>query len=540
MTSPSRTSDQPAAAPQAPSPAPRPVADPGLPSPAVPLSAPVVLSLQRTAGNATTSRLLARQRISRAGRTLARTIGDGHDLRSPRFGGNAALEAVYDAERDIRRPEHSADVRVLQQALLDLGHQLPLHGVDGKFGPETERAVKAFQTAHGVPDSGRLDAATMDALDRAFVSHAPDRALAQAPGAAAPAAPPAPNTEYAPGTAPAALTAGTRTITAGEDAAVETALNPTPTVNPVTGLPPVFQPTLPTGEVYETRIEARLNAELTAEFSSMAAGRAAQRAAPGGLHDWADIEHVADQSKDATDAVFGVWARRPAFRAGTNLFDRWEQQETAMAAMTPAQLRAIAVWRVEKAFRTDAAIRQINTEHGVRRERAAETTIIDAVEQRIAGAREADLLELHKAWPGAADPATSSVFLQRFRAPNQAGNRRYMWRQFQTLIHEYIHTLAHSRYRTWANSPATPQEKGHTLREGMTDYLTKVVWDGVNPAAVRAAVEGPYHDPAAALVVPPLNTYDEAANAERAVGIVGTRNAYAAYFLGEIDKLGGP
>jgi len=505
-----------------------------------PLSVAAVMRLQRSAGNAATGRAIARHRASAARRGIARTMDDGHDLASPRFGRNVVLEAVYDGERDLRRPVNSAEVRVLQQALLDLGHALPLHGVDGKFGPETQTAVKAFQSARGVPDSGRLDEATMAALDVAFVSHAPDRALAQAPGAATPPAPQAPNAEYATGTAPAALSAGTRTITASEDAAVEAALNPTPTVNPVTGLPPVFAPTLPGGRVYETRIEARLNTELTDEYDSMAAGRTAQRATPDALHTWADIEAVADQSKTSTDAVFGVWARRPAFRAGANLIDRWEQQETAMAAMAPAQLHAIALWRVEKAFRTDADIRQINIDHGVRRERPAELAIIDAVKERIATAREAQLLELHKAWPGSADPSTGTVAIQRFREPDQAGNRGYMWRQFQTLIHEYIHTLAHSRYRAWMDAPTTPEEMSHTLREGMTDYLTRVVWDGVNPAAIRAAVEGPYHDAAAPLVVPPLGTYDEADNAERAVGIVGTRNAYAAYFLGDVAKLGGP
>jgi peptidoglycan hydrolase-like protein with peptidoglycan-binding domain len=367
MNTPARTSDTTAAAPEALSSALQPMAEPAGATPSARLSPSAVLRLQRTAGNATTSRVLAGRRAATTRPAIARTIGDGHDLTSPRFAGNVELEAVYDDERDVRRPANSAVVRVLQQALLDVGHQRPVHGVDGKFGPATERAVKAFQTARGVPDSGHLDAATMDALDRGFASHAPDRGLAQAPGSATPSAPPASNTEYAPGAAPAALTAGTRTITAGEDAAVEAALNPTPTVNPVTGLPPVFQPTLSGGRVYEARIESRLGVELTDEYNSMAAGRAAQRAAPNALHAWADIEHVADQSKDAVDAVFGVWARRPAFRAGTNLFDRWEQQETAMAVMSPAQLHGIALWRVEKVFRTDADIRQINTEHGAPR-----------------------------------------------------------------------------------------------------------------------------------------------------------------------------
>lgn len=40
-------------------------------------------------------------------------------------------------------------------------------GRDGKFGPKTEAAVKAFQKQHGLPQSGQLDAATMTALQDA-------------------------------------------------------------------------------------------------------------------------------------------------------------------------------------------------------------------------------------------------------------------------------------------------------------------------------------------------------------------------------------
>lgn len=42
-----------------------------------------------------------------------------------------------------------SDVRALQEMLLSLGYALPRYGADGKFGAETEAAVRAFQADAG-------------------------------------------------------------------------------------------------------------------------------------------------------------------------------------------------------------------------------------------------------------------------------------------------------------------------------------------------------------------------------------------------------
>ena len=484
------------------------------------------LALQRRAGN----------RVTRV--VLARKLHDGHDLKAPRFAGDVELEAAFDGEKALKRGTSGMAVVKVEQALADFGIPLPGPGVDGNFDAGTETAVKDFQHRMKIGETGEVDAATMSELDRIFTGREIDRLLAQAPGRAATPAPPAPLTEYARGSAPAALTAGTRTLSAPERTAVEAALTPTPTVDPVTGLPPVFKPKLKSGEEYEKRIRKRLEEVLDGQWSR-ASGLRAKRTKPDALHDWKDIERVAEQAKDAVDKVFGTWARRSAFKQGKNLFDRWDDQEAKIAAMSAGEKHKIAVWRVEKVFRTDDDIKQFNKEHGVRRERKAEKTIIDRVEKKIAKAREAQLLEIHRAWGGSADPATASVFLQRFKETTPEGNRRFMWRTFQTLIHEYIHTLSHSRYHAWADR--SPDERGHTLREGMTDYFTKTVWNTVNPQdpVLRKEVEGPYFDAKVAANPPALNTYDEAVDAERAAGLAGARNAYAAFFLGEIELLGG-
>jgi peptidoglycan hydrolase-like protein with peptidoglycan-binding domain len=102
---------------------------------------------------------------------IQRTIGDGHDLTAPRFSGNAVLEAVYDNERVLRNGHRGTAVRLLQQALLDSGMELPRFGVDGIFGAETEAAVKDFQHASGLTGAdidGIVGPTTMGWLDQAF------------------------------------------------------------------------------------------------------------------------------------------------------------------------------------------------------------------------------------------------------------------------------------------------------------------------------------------------------------------------------------
>jgi peptidoglycan hydrolase-like protein with peptidoglycan-binding domain len=54
-------------------------------------------------------------------------------------------------------------VKALQEALLAAGMRVP-GGADGIFGPATANAIKAFQTARGLPVTGRVDAATAAAL----------------------------------------------------------------------------------------------------------------------------------------------------------------------------------------------------------------------------------------------------------------------------------------------------------------------------------------------------------------------------------------
>ncbi len=57
------------------------------------------------------------------------------------------------------------DVQDLQQKLKNLGFNP--NGVDGNFGPGTEKAVRAFQQAKGLGVDGKVGPGTQAALDAA-------------------------------------------------------------------------------------------------------------------------------------------------------------------------------------------------------------------------------------------------------------------------------------------------------------------------------------------------------------------------------------
>lgn len=68
---------------------------------------------------------------------------------------------VVEVPQGNRNPE-VADV---QKALVALGFPLPKHGVDGIRGPETSGAIRDFQRANKLPDTGTPDQATVDQLN---------------------------------------------------------------------------------------------------------------------------------------------------------------------------------------------------------------------------------------------------------------------------------------------------------------------------------------------------------------------------------------
>lgn len=123
--------------------------------------------LQRTIGNQAVQNLLQTGAIDSSGR-LQRAIGDGHDLTNSRFAGETTLEAAYDDETYLStwRNNKGDPVTRIQQALVDLGYDLPEYGADGIYGGETKAAVRAFQSDNDAQKDGIVGQETMGFLDR--------------------------------------------------------------------------------------------------------------------------------------------------------------------------------------------------------------------------------------------------------------------------------------------------------------------------------------------------------------------------------------
>jgi len=142
---------------------------PGAISRPTPLPAPQVLAvLQRRAGNAAVARLVTgRPAPKGAGSAGADTVAH---LSSPRFKGDQVLEACFDDRARLGIGSTGPAVQKLQQALLELGLTLGAAGADGRYGPATAEAVKAFkrQEQLGFEQFGDVGPGTMHRLDRMF------------------------------------------------------------------------------------------------------------------------------------------------------------------------------------------------------------------------------------------------------------------------------------------------------------------------------------------------------------------------------------
>lgn len=74
-------------------------------------------------------------------------------------------------QRKNRSYTNGQDVADLQRALIALGYQVGTHGADGVYGPDTEKAVIAFQRAKGLVDDGIVGPLTAKALGGIWIDN---------------------------------------------------------------------------------------------------------------------------------------------------------------------------------------------------------------------------------------------------------------------------------------------------------------------------------------------------------------------------------
>ncbi len=467
-----------------------------------------------------------------AGPTRPKAIGpatDKPELHSERFDNDKALDDIKDGKATIKPGEKSLQATKIQQALVDL-NLLPPDKVTGTMDADTDTALKAFQTKAKIsPANGEVDKKTLEALQKGFDAFEPGRNAGLDP-----------DVEKDP-------MKGTRTLNDEERKAIDAVLDPQVetevVVDPITGAKtnkikePKFVDKV-AGKTFEQNLRKMLNDEITSQYDGMAKGKAADRKDPKKAFDWSALEAVGAEAKREVDTVFGGYKMGKDVKQGTVLHDRWAIQEKAIndakGKGDQATIDGIAEWRVQKIMNEVEGFRAVLKKHGALSTRAPEKAVIDKVHKELMKSREAELLEIHKAWPGSA--GNGQIQLQLFKGADDKESRKILWGLFQTIIHEYLHTITHKTYSDYADSLGPPKDQ--TLREGMTDLLTKTVWSNVGITdALRQKIEGPLHD-AVPVDIPQLSTYGETSQAETLMGIVGQKNCYAAYFHGKVELIG--
>jgi peptidoglycan hydrolase-like protein with peptidoglycan-binding domain len=97
--------------------------------------------------------------------TSGSTTGStGSDMKPGTMGADMKSGAMKNgsSERGARGVRNLEQVKAVQQALQDKGHQTG--DIDGRMGPKTRAALRAFQQKEGLKSTGRADAETMAKL----------------------------------------------------------------------------------------------------------------------------------------------------------------------------------------------------------------------------------------------------------------------------------------------------------------------------------------------------------------------------------------
>lgn len=123
--------------------------------------------------------------------------GGAGTLTQALFAGDHVLEAVAKGQGTLKQGARGPSVRAIQNFLLGQGLKLGRSGADGDWGDATTKALKSWQTSHGLGPDGVVGKDTLNAMDKSPAVPPPT------PGAATPGTTPGTNAA-APGTAPAA------------------------------------------------------------------------------------------------------------------------------------------------------------------------------------------------------------------------------------------------------------------------------------------------------------------------------------------------
>jgi peptidoglycan hydrolase-like protein with peptidoglycan-binding domain len=441
-----------------------------------------------------------------------------------RFAGSGPLHDVEGGARTLKLGAKGAAVRRLQQALIDLNYAV---AVTGTYDQGTADAVKDYQHKNKLAETGELDGTTFTKLEHEFFDRS---AYAKAAGGAPPGVHDTPKGTDAKDEP--VLLSQTRTLDADDKAAANAAISPSQASGPIG----TFVESTSDGH-YGARIEKALTATIASHYKSSAA-EGKKHEHESNLFSKEQMYDVGNAAKGQVDQVFGSWAVGGKMDK-TTLKDRFEVDTAHHKSLDADKKREAAKSRAEYFMNTRAEFERIDHDHSADRTRAAEHAIIAAVLDRVAAAHTEELLVITADWSAATD-RRGIIKIQRFKSGEDAQDRATLWQKFGTMVHEYIHSLAHPKWREYKELKAqSDSQAGTVLTEGVTELLTRAVLSKVNFAdkQLQHQVLGKLDDGS----TPDFDRsgYEAAMkHAEALVGVVGIHNLYAAYFLGETSLVG--
>lgn len=352
-----------------------------------------------------------------------------------------------------------------------------------------------------------------------------------------------------------------KTLTPDQKVKAKEALRPK--VDTATGAPHAFVAKHATEtEDYTEKLRALMPAMITAYWDNTAKDRQpADHADSSKMHTLLEMEALAKVSKDETDGFYGGYYNRslhPAMKADRpgrrgNLHDLWADMDRELRgpfSTRQAIARALVFYFLQTnskwvaplnrhhyaSPRFDSHNRPLNDEAIAQETIATEfTTTADQVRR---------LNDIDRAWDASANFVTRDVNIQLFKPEGgAAADQDFMWDMFQTLIHEYLHTLVHPDYARFANVFGGSSPEQNTLMEGVDSFLSEIAWASIVPRATDSALREKVEGPDLAKL-PPIavkhayrRRYPSYTEAVRLVNIVGFRNVVLAYFKGEIGGL---
>lgn len=377
---------------------------------------------------------------------------------------------------------------------------------------------------------------------------------------------------------PATFQALATPLTAAQKKAAQEAITPV-TAEEVaaeaTGAPPPPPPKFNRGplpsetDLYDDKVKARIPNLITEKHAAIAAARTAkEHSNPALTRSMDDMQAIANQAKLEVDLVFGHLYDASKFKAFQgdkrdkkgkltkkgNLRDVWQVEEDRRNADKKYEEKSARFW-LFYLIQNDDAIQAINYAHKASPSfddsgagQNDEAKLIRSVGDPFVVAEKTRLFEIGRGWD--AFKQGSDIFIQLFKDPDPAADRRWLWGQYFVLMHEYLHKLAHKDYHDYADKLGGEHStEGNTLIEGVDSLFTEIAWSNavkraglpevraiVEPDAVKARLA---FDPTLLPVIP-YRRYDTYEQAVRLVAVVGIYNLYAAYFQGKVDLVGGP